>query len=126
MLTTDLSSPQMPGTTVTWTATPVGGVAPHQYKWWVFDGAVWSLLADWSTNNTLAWAPTVANANYRVGVWVRSAGNLVDAAEFPQSAPFASTGPSPVSGVMLITNLSPPVWRQLWLHVNEAPRVPRA
>lgn len=70
----NLVAPQRPNTTITWTATPVGGVAPHQYQWWVFDGVNWS-SQPWTTANTFAWRPATANANYRVAVWVRSAGN---------------------------------------------------
>src|SRR5207249_2911421 len=88
-LTPDAAAPQPPGTTIHWTATATGGVAPYQYKWWQFDGVAWTMLADWSTNNVLAWTPVVINANYRIGVWVRSSGNSNDAAEFPQSAAFA-------------------------------------
>lgn len=76
-LTTNLPAPQRPNTTVTWTAVPTGGVGPHEYQWWVFDGVTW-VSQPWSTQNTFAWTPTVANARYRVAVWVRSAGNSID------------------------------------------------
>src|SRR6185436_16078831 len=48
----NLSAPQPAGTTITWTATPTGGVAPHQYQWWINDGTAWTSTA-WSTSNTL-------------------------------------------------------------------------
>lgn len=74
VLTANKAAPQPPNTTITWTALPAGGVAPHQYQWWVFDGANW-VSTPWSTSSTFAWIPTIANANYRVAVWVRSAGS---------------------------------------------------
>lgn len=71
-------SPGLPVTTVTFTATAAGGTAPYQFKWWLWDGAVWTVLVDWSSGNTFAWTPSAPNANYTVGVWVRSAGNAAD------------------------------------------------
>jgi len=101
-LTTDLRAPQPPGTTINWTATPTGGAPPYQYKWWLFDGATWSVLANWNPSNTLAWTPGVANTNYRVGVWVKSAGNSAEVGESVQSAAFAI-----VAGVPAITGSNP-------------------
>lgn len=77
-LTTNVAAPQAPGTPITFTATATGGTAPYQYKWWVFDGGNYQLARDWSASPSFAWTPTTANAAYRVGVWVRSAGSAVD------------------------------------------------
>jgi hypothetical protein len=76
-LTADLW-PQLPGATVTFTAMAAGGTAPYQFKWWLWDGATWTLLEDWSIGNTFAWTPSTPNPNFVVGVWVRSAGNTAD------------------------------------------------
>jgi hypothetical protein len=76
-LTADLG-PQLPGTIVTFTAIAEGGTAPYQFKWWLWDGATWTVLEDWSTGNTFAWTPSTSNPNLAVGVWVRSAGNTAD------------------------------------------------
>ena len=76
-LTADLA-PQLPGATVTFTATAAGGTAPYQFKWWLWDGATWTMLEGWSTDNTFAWTPSTPNPNFAVGVWVRSAGNTAD------------------------------------------------
>lgn len=88
-MTANKTAPQPAGTTITLTATPTGGATPHQYKWLVHDGLKWIQMADWSTGNTFNWSPATANSQYRVGVWVRSAGITVDAAEFTQSMDFA-------------------------------------
>lgn len=76
-LTAELGT-QLPGTTVTFTATATGGTTPYQFKWWLWDGATWTVLKDWSTDNTCAWTPSTSNPNYAIGVWVRSAGNTAD------------------------------------------------
>src|SRR5207344_626023 len=81
-------APQAPMTAITWTATPTGGVAPHQYKWRTFDGTAWTVGANWSTTNAFVWTPATANANYRAEVWVRSAGNTADAQEASTATAF--------------------------------------
>ncbi len=98
-LSADRPAPQTPGTTITWSATPSGGVAPHQYKWLVYENARWTASGTWTTSNTFAWTPAMADPNYRVGVWVKSAGNTVDAEEASSSLLFAivnaATAPPP-------------------------------
>jgi hypothetical protein len=76
-LTADLG-PQLSGTPVTVTASAAGGTAPYQFKWWLWNGAAWTMQVDWSTSNTFAWIPGTPNPNYAIGVWVRSAGNTAD------------------------------------------------
>ena len=76
-LTAELG-PQLPGATVTFTAIAAEGTAPYQFKWWLWDGTTWTVLGDWSTGNTFAWAPSTPNPNYAVGVRVRSAGSTAD------------------------------------------------
>src|SRR5207253_641028 len=81
----DKTAPQVVGTTVTFTALATGGVGPLQYRWWVFDGAAWSVAREWSVANTFAWTPATPNSNYRVGVWVKSASTPGDTFDRPQS-----------------------------------------
>lgn len=73
-LTANRVSPQPINTTITWTAVPTGGMAPHQYQFWLFNGTTWTALP-WQSSNTLAWTPTTAHQHYRVSVWVKSANN---------------------------------------------------
>jgi hypothetical protein len=87
-LTTNRQAPLAAGSSVVWTATPAGGVAPHQYKWWVYNGSTWIVLKEWSTSNTYTWTPSTANPNYRIGVWVRSAGATKDEMEVSNALPF--------------------------------------
>ena len=90
-LTANKPAPQPAATTITFTATPTGGVTPHQYKWLVHNGLQWSIVSDWSTSNTYNWTPASSNAGYRVGVWVRSAGLTADSPEFTNSVDFPIT-----------------------------------
>jgi hypothetical protein len=87
-LAANKASPQAPGSTITWTASASGGVAPLQYKWFVFDGVNWAIVQDWSPANTFAWTPSSPNANHYVGVWVKSATNPADTFEAWAAVPF--------------------------------------
>ncbi len=75
----DKASPQTTGTSVTFSAAPIGG-AGHQYKWWIYEDG-WKPVGSWTTSSTFTWTPTAANAGGRVTVWVRSGGNTADEAE---------------------------------------------
>ncbi|MEQ1759463.1 MAG: BACON domain-containing carbohydrate-binding protein [Vicinamibacterales bacterium] len=94
-LTPDRTAPQPAGTTVRWTAAATGGVGPISYKWWIDDGLGWTVLADWSTRDVVAWTPAAPNEAYRVGVWARSATSAVDADEANLSQAFAIRGGVP-------------------------------
>ena len=106
-VTPNLASPRQIGTTITWTASPAGGRAPYQYKWWRHDGAAWTMMRDWSASSTFAWTPTVPNGQYTIAVWVRGSGNNADAAEAMASAFYRITVP-PVSSVSLTANRTAP------------------
>jgi hypothetical protein len=73
-LSANLPSPQNVGASVTFTAAAAGGAKPYEYQWLVSDGTAWNVAENWSLNNNFMWTPDIANANYRVGVVVRSAG----------------------------------------------------
>jgi hypothetical protein len=77
-LTPDKASPQAAGTPITFTATASGGAAPHQYKWWVFNGSAWSVGQPWGTSNTFTWMPTTPGTYY-IQVWVLNSGTAADA-----------------------------------------------
>jgi hypothetical protein len=111
----DQSSPRPVGSTVTFSATASGGVAPYQYKWWLFDGSAWTILRDWSASSTFAWTPTSANAGYRIGVWVRNANDTADSSANNQSIAFpisagsqanSSSTPPAATTPLLVTGIS--------------------
>ena len=109
-LAVDRNSPQVLGTAITFTANPVGGATPLQYKWLVFNGSDWQPATNWSTLDSFRWTPGSANANYRVGVWARSAGNNRDEAEASVSTAFAITQPSsqPVQSLTISSDKTSP------------------
>ena len=93
-LTTNLAAPQTVGTTIQWTATPAGGTAPYQYRWWLSTTTTSDPLSGWVSSNSFSWTPSAANS-YVMTVWVRSAGNTVDAPEMSQSAAFTISNVRP-------------------------------
>ena len=72
------TSPQVTGTSITFTAITTGGTAPPQFKWWIVNGATSQVGQNWSTNASFVWAPSTAGS-YAVRAWARNAGNTADA-----------------------------------------------
>lgn len=112
-LTADRPTGQLLGTTINWTATPVGGTAPLSYKWMVSfdDGSTWTLLRDWTATanpNRYAWTPSVASSRYQVGVWVRSAGSS-GSGEASNAARFVVTDGVVRSVALSVNKTSPQV-----------------
>jgi hypothetical protein len=85
------ASPQVAGTTVTWTAT-VGCTGTPQYQFFVHSPAgVWTLAQPWSAASTFSWiSPNTAGA-YAVQVWVRNAGASEDLYDDYVAAPYTLT-----------------------------------
>jgi hypothetical protein len=76
-VTSSVASPQLVGTTVTFTAAANGCSLP-QYQWWVRDtSANWAIAQDFAHSSpTLAWNTTgLAPGTYLVGVWARQTGS---------------------------------------------------
>jgi hypothetical protein len=105
-LNANSTAPQRVGTSITWTAVATGGVAPHQYKFVLFNGSTWIAVSGWSTSSTFVWSPTVANAGYRLAVWVRSSGNVADYFEASAERPFAIEGGTPTSSALSSVTLA--------------------
>jgi hypothetical protein len=82
-------APQLRGAPIAFTAAASGGTAPYQYRWWMYDGARWQLLRDWTTSSSFTWTPTIANANYLVTVWVKNAASPTTTWDGSASMPFA-------------------------------------
>jgi cell wall-associated protease len=91
-LAPSVPAPQPLGSTVVWTATPVGGTAAPLYKWLINNGNGWVAQGGWTTSNTFTWTPSSPSAKYRVSVWVKSATNTADAAEATTAFEYMITG----------------------------------
>ncbi len=110
-LTPNQTAPQLTGTPITFTATATNGTAPYSYKWWLFDGANWTILQNWSAGNAYTWTPSVANSAFRVSVWVRNAGSTADNYDNPQSngtVAFPVNPATPLTLTGLTSNLPAP------------------
>jgi VCBS repeat-containing protein len=79
-LAADLASPQFVGTAVTFTAAAAGGVAPLEFKWWIFNGSLWRVARDWDASHIFVFNPPNPGA-YAIGLWARSMGNGSDRPE---------------------------------------------
>jgi len=72
-LMSSVTPPRPAGTSVVFAAGATGGTPPYQYKWFVFDGSTWTMVKDWSAENTFTWKPLSGNVNYVIKAWARSA-----------------------------------------------------
>jgi len=94
-LTPNVASPQVTGTTVTFTAAGGGGTAPYEYQWYVQqNGGAWVMQRGWSTTTTLAWTPASAG-NYTVAIWARSAGSTANVWQAYAERAYSITDPAP-------------------------------
>jgi len=75
-LTPSLTSPQLTGTPVTFSAAVQSGVGPFEYRFWVNSGSGFSVVQDYSAANTFAWTPAATGA-YDILVDVRSVGTSI-------------------------------------------------
>src|SRR3989475_4306908 len=107
-ITNDKPAPQSVGTSITFTASASGGIAPYQYKWWLWNGTAWNIVQDWSGSATFVWTPTVANPNYQVIAWVRSAGNTADTFESYKPRAFSINPPAPATLTGITTDKPAP------------------
>ena len=73
---TSLPSPQLTDTTIRISPDAIG-TGELQYKFWIHDGAAWSIPQDFSSKNYYDWTPTKAG-NYRLWVDVKDGkGNVL-------------------------------------------------
>ncbi|MCM0647406.1 hypothetical protein NBE98_03320 [Clostridium swellfunianum] len=90
----DKVSPQVLGTATTFTATATGGTS-LLYQFWVYDGAKWTMVQNYSTKNTFIFNPS-AIGNYTVAVYVKDV-NSTKALDVSTSVKFSVINtPDPV------------------------------
>jgi hypothetical protein len=70
-LTANLSSPQLTGTPVTFTAMGAGSAA-YRYRFWVWSGTTATIVQDWSTTATWTLPGSASAGTYTVQVDVRT------------------------------------------------------
>jgi hypothetical protein len=100
-LVADRLSPVLAETPVTWAATASGGIGPLTYKFFVYDGASWSVGQEWSAANTWTWTPPKVG-NYNVQVWVRNAGSVATYDAWLGAGPYVVTWPPPLASSITI------------------------
>jgi uncharacterized protein (DUF1800 family) len=108
-LTTPSTFPMPAGTPITFTATASGNPGPLQYRFWKWDGTSWTMIQDYSSNNSVTWAP-VAAGTYGISVWVRSVGSPA-AFDAGKTTPFFSLqapGPLAAAGLLVAPPLPKP------------------
>jgi hypothetical protein len=108
-LTASSPSPHAAGTPVVFTATATGGVGAYQYRFFVFDGASWQLVQDYSASNTYvfnvaAWPV----GTYSIDVDVRTTTAVDRDAFVAIDYTIAPTVVAPAKSVTLVPNLASP------------------
>jgi hypothetical protein len=75
-LTTNTVLPASAGTTIKWTAGATGGTAPLEYQFWRQNGGTWTMVQDYSSQNSYTWITTGADlGQHAVQARVRSIGS---------------------------------------------------
>jgi predicted phage tail protein len=95
-LSANLASPQVIGATVKWQAFAWGGVAPHEFKWALYEGGSWT-SGPWTTSASWTWTPSTPGI-YQIAVAVRSSGSTSVSGEMTESVPYTVTAPTPPAG----------------------------
>jgi len=75
-LVSDKVSPQISGSSVTFTAEGIGGAGSYEYFFLLKTGSVWNIMQDYSSTNTWTWDTSgMPGGIYTVQVWVRNTGS---------------------------------------------------
>ena len=104
-LSSDLPAPQPAGTTISFKAAVTGGAAPHEFKWFAYSSAMgWSLLRDWSTDDTFVWNPLDEDFAGQITVWARSSGDPTNLPEKSADLPYGIFVPGTANAAQLVTS----------------------
>ena len=101
-LTPNPGPPLTAGTSITWTASATGGVAPLQYRFWRYNASTagWSIVQDYGSPNgaEYTWTTVPGDAGtYAISVWVRSAGSTASMDASYNGPLFALSNGTPVA-----------------------------
>ena len=83
-------------TPVTWTASATGGTGPYTYRFFVWNGASWTVGQDWSSSRTFVWIPPAAGS-YQFQVWIRNAGSGATYDAWRGAGPYTASSWVPLS-----------------------------
>ena len=106
-LVADRVFPVPTGTPVKWTGLARGGAGPYSYKFFVYNGATWTVGQDWSPSSVWIWMPPAAGT-YLFQMWVRNAGSTNPYDSYIAAGPI-TIGPSATLTVTSLTTSTAPV-----------------
>jgi len=75
-ITAGLPSPQNAGTAVTFTAAGTGSVDPYDYQFWLWNGAVWTMVQGYGNGASWTMPSTQPIGSYSVAVEVRTSSTV--------------------------------------------------
>jgi len=106
-ISSNLATPQVVGSSITFTADGVGGTGTYEYKFWLKANGVWTMVQNYSTVNTWTWNTTGASVGtYGVQVYVR---NTESSAKYEATKTMSYVlSASPATGATLISNIASP------------------
>ena len=108
-LTSNPTVPRPYGTLITWTATTTGGIAPVSYEFWRLDAGTWVLVQPYSTTNTYAWTPTLADVgSHQIAVWVKNNGSGATYDAYRLTAAFNITNTASITSIVAVPTLPRP------------------
>ncbi|MRR34319.1 hypothetical protein EG829_06380 [bacterium] len=108
-VTSNLGSPQTPGTPITFTAAGQGGIGSYEYRFWLNDGsgAGFVMQRDYGPAAEWTWTPA-ASGNYDIFVEVRNAGSQVLRDAYTSINYFQVVSAIPATSVTLSPSLPSP------------------
>jgi hypothetical protein len=108
-VTANVIFPVTSGTSVTWTATATGGVAPLAYQFWLYNvnSGTWTLAQPYGSSNS--YTSTPAAGTYWIQVWVRNSGSGTVYDAWLGSSSFTISGVTPLTITGMAANVAFPV-----------------
>jgi len=115
-LNPSVASPQVPGSSITFTAAASGGTGPYEYRFWINSGGTFLIAQDYTTINSFTWIPlaagnydimvdtrAVGSANFREALAVNSFYQIKAAPASGVTASSDKTSPQPINAPIVIT-----------------------